>query len=68
MKELYSSWCKYCGEGLDKKPVKTGNCCLGCRTKRARLYSANHPKKTKKNVKTKRPSRSNTKGLSRKQK
>jgi len=61
MGKLYLSWCKYCGEGLDKKPYYKGNSCFGCKTKRARLYSAKYDKK---NAKAKRTSRGNSKRLS----
>jgi len=59
----YKSWCRYCGASVDKMPVKTGNTCYECKIKRARLYWLK-----KQNAKTKRPSRNNAKGLSRKQK
>ena len=56
---MFSSWCKYCGCGLDKRPVKTGNCCTLCERKRNIIRCDNY----RKNAKTKRPSRSNTKRL-----
>lgn len=45
MKTIYQSWCKYCGVSLEKRPVKTGNCCTQCRIQKVRLYTLNHTKK-----------------------
>jgi hypothetical protein len=42
MKKLYSSWCRYCGCSLTKRPVKEGNSCIKCQLQRARTYTSKY--------------------------